>query len=198
MQGLSSIQKTLFVPLQGRIYASEKFPHILSDPKAVSLMPQLPADMPGKSTQTQYTLLANAVRAAKLDEEACRFLTIYPEGVIVQLGAGLDTGYYRVGKHYPKSVWFEVDNEPVIALRRELLGENPRDINIASDALSESWIRRLIENFPDAPVFVIAGGFSYYQTPEAMLSLCRLLKEKGVKGFAFDCVNALGHKMMGR
>ena len=67
MPEFSTVEDTLFVPMLGRIYASENFPHILRDEKALELKPQLPADLKGQDTQTQYTLMASAVRSTNMD-----------------------------------------------------------------------------------------------------------------------------------
>ena len=53
----NEISNTLFVPMRGRIYATENFPHILKDEEALKLKDKLP---PEKGTQSQYTFLASA------------------------------------------------------------------------------------------------------------------------------------------
>ena len=43
MQNMGIVEDTLFVPLLGRIYASERFPNILRDDAALSLKDRIPA-----------------------------------------------------------------------------------------------------------------------------------------------------------
>ena len=52
----------LFVPMLGRIYASEHCPQILYDKKALELKSKLPSDYIEQNKQNQYTLLASASR----------------------------------------------------------------------------------------------------------------------------------------
>ena len=56
MSKLGVVEDTLFVPMLGRIYASEYCPQILYDPKALELKKKLPSDLLGKGGQSQYTV----------------------------------------------------------------------------------------------------------------------------------------------
>lgn len=67
MPDFSTVEDTLFVPMLGRIYASENFPHILKDDKVMALKTKLPKNIKGQDTQTQYTLMASAVRSTNMD-----------------------------------------------------------------------------------------------------------------------------------
>ena len=67
MQTLGVVEDTLFVPMLGRIYASEHYPQILYDKKALELKKKLPSDLIKQNMQSQYTLLASASRSANMD-----------------------------------------------------------------------------------------------------------------------------------
>lgn len=95
MPDFSTVEDTLFVPMLGRIYASENFSHILQDKKALELKSKLPQNIKGKDTQTQYTLMAGAVRSTNMDRYIREFIKRNPEGIIVELGCGLETTFYR-------------------------------------------------------------------------------------------------------
>lgn len=197
---LAPLESTVFVPLEGRIFATNLFPDVLTDKKVMDLMPSIPHGLMRKNRQNEYTLLASAVRAAKLDEAVADFLTRHPDGVIVELGAGLDTGFWRAeaAGMNEKATWVEVDSEKVLAIRERLLGKNARDISFAGDARHDDWIRALRERFPTSPVLVLAGGLSYFLSADEMRELCGMLKDYGVKTLVFDAVNSLGHKFVGR
>lgn len=60
MQTLGVVEDTLFIPMLGRIYASEHYPQILYDKKALELKKKLPSDLIKQNMQSQYTLLASA------------------------------------------------------------------------------------------------------------------------------------------
>ena len=83
MQILGVVEDTLFVPMLGRIYASEHYPQILYDKKALELKKKLPSDLIKQNMQSQYTLLASASRSANMDRIIRTFLERRPDGVII-------------------------------------------------------------------------------------------------------------------
>ena len=132
MSKLGVVEDTLFVPMLGRIYASEHCPQILYDKKALELKNKLPlVDLIKQNKQNQYTLLASASRSANMDRFIRSFLERRPDGVIVQLGCGLETTYYRCDNG--RTRWYAVDLPHVIDYRRELLPELERETYLAGD-----------------------------------------------------------------
>ena len=55
MSHLGVVEDTLFVPMLGRIYASEHCPQIIYDKKALELKEKLPSDLQENGSQSQYT-----------------------------------------------------------------------------------------------------------------------------------------------
>lgn len=119
MSKLGVVEDTLFVPMLGRIYASERYPQVLYDQKALELKKKLPSDLLEYGSQNQYTLLASATRSANMDRYIRSFLQRRPNGVIAQLGCGLETAYYRSDSG--GTCWYAVDLPHVIKYRQELL-----------------------------------------------------------------------------
>lgn len=194
MQKLGVVEDTLFVPMLGRIYASEYCPQILHDKKALELKKKLPSDLIEQNKQNQYTLLASASRSANMDRIIRSFLERRPDGVIVQLGCGLETGYYRCDNG--KSRWYAVDLPHVIEYRRELLPESERETYLAGDAFSEEWIRQVRTEFPDSPILVTAGGLFHYFEEHKVVALLRMIGQFGNMEVVFDTVNKRGMTMM--
>ena len=194
MQTLGVVEDTLFVPMLGRIYASEYCPQILYDKKALELKKKLPSDLIEKNMQNQYTLLASASRSANMDRFIRSFLERRPDGVIVQLGCGLETTYYRCDNR--RTHWYAVDLPHVIDYRRELLPELERETYLAGDAFSEDWIRQVRTEFPDAPILVTAGGLFHYFEENKVISLLRMIGQFGNMEVVFDTVNKRGMTMM--
>ena len=150
MSHLGVVEDTLFVPMLGRIYASEHCPNILYDQKALELKKKLPSGLPEQDGQSQYTLLASAARSANMDRFIRAFLERRPDGVIVQLGCGLETAYFRCDNG--RSRWYAVDLPHVVEYRRELLPEPERETYLAGDAFAEDWIRQIRADVPDARI----------------------------------------------
>lgn len=196
MPDFGTIEDTLFVPLLGRIYASEHFPQILQDAKALELKERLPADIKGRSTQSEYTLMAGAVRSLNMDRYISDFISRHPDGVIVELGCGLETAFFR--SSCEDTLWYEVDLPEVIEYRKSLLGTPERDRTIAGDAFDEEWIRQIRAEHPTAPLLVTASGLFYYFEQQRVLGLFQQLKKYGDIEVVFDTVNAQGMKRIGR
>lgn len=193
---LGTVESTLFVPMLGRIYASEHFPSILHDKTALTLKSQLPAEVLTNHTQTQYTYLASAVRSANIDRHIQDFLSRHPDGVIVQLGCGLETTFNR--NDNGRTRWYGVDLLEVIEYRKTLLSESNREKLLATDAFSKQWLRQVREEVGDVPLLITASGLFYYFEQKQVLSLLRMLGSYGMIEVVFDAVNQQGLRLMRR
>ena len=196
MDEFSIVEDTLFVPMLGRIYASEEFPHILVDEKALELKEKLPQNIKGQDTQTQYTFMASAVRSTNMDRYVQAFLKEHEDGIIVELGCGLETTYFR--NKDTQHPWYEVDLDAVINYRRELLGEPENVTLIAADGFSDVWIRQIRAEHPDSPILVTASGLFYYFEKATVVGLFETLKNYGPIEVVFDTVNGAGMKRMAK
>ena len=194
MLGFDKVESTLFIPMIGRIYASERFPDVLFDKQALLLKGALPAEVLEQDRQSQYTLIASASRSANMDNYIRGFLKRYPQGAVVQLGCGLETTFYRNDDGHTQ--WYEVDLPDVIEYRRQLLPEQKREVYLAEDAFSCGWIRRVRADMPEAPLLVTAGGLFYYFSEEKVLGLLRMLAHFGPVEIVFDAVNRSGMAML--
>ncbi len=194
MYKLGVVEDTLFVPMLGRIYASEYCPQILYDPKALELKKKLPPGLPERDRQSQYTLIASAARSANMDRYIRAFLERRPDGVIVQLGCGLETTCYRCGNGHTR--WYAVDLPHVVEYRRALLPEPEWETCLAGNAFAEDWIRQIRTDMPDAPILLTAGGLFHYFEENKVVELLRMLTGFGDIEIVFDAVSKSGMTMM--
>lgn len=191
---LGVVEDTLYVPMLGRIYASENCRNILYDEKALELKTKLPEGLIENDTQTQYTYLASASRSANMDRHIADFLKRKPDGIIVQLGCGLETTYYRDDNGRTK--WYGIDLPNVIEYRKNLLPEGEREEYIAGDAFQKEWIEQIRSAYPDKPILITASGLFYYFEEDKVLGLIRMLQNYGDVEILFDTVNKSGMMMM--
>ena len=187
MPDFSTIEDSLFIPVLGRIYVSEVYPDILLDKKALELKDKIPESIDRWGNQSQYTLMANAVRSVNIDRYIRDFMHRNTKGVIVQLHCGLETTFQRNDNNHTQ--WYEVDLPEVIDYRMKILGGSPRDTHIVADIFAESWLKAIRAKHPDEPLLVSASGFLYYYTEEAVLSFFEMLKHYGPIEVIFDTVN---------
>ena len=190
---LTAVSETLYVPLAGRIYASRNFPQILHDKTALALEQKIPRGVSIFNGQTEYTLLASAVRSKNMDAAVTDFLSRNEGGIVVNLGCGLDTGFYRCSAG---TCWYELDLPEVISLREGLLGIQENDISIPSSLFDEGWTGLIKDEADGKPVCFLASGLFYYFQKSDILSLIRRLAEIPNAEIVFDTVNSKGMKRM--
>ena len=194
MSKLGVVEDTLFVPMLGRIFASEHYPQILYDQKALSLKRKLPSAWMTPAKQSEYTLLASAVRSANIDRKIQAFFKREQDGVVVQLGCGLETAYYR--NDNGKNRWYAVDLPHVMEYRRKLLPETEREIYLSGDAFTDTWIKRIRNDVKDVPILLTASGLFYYFEEAKVIEFFRLLKDFGEIEVVFDAVSKNGMRMI--
>jgi len=96
------------------------------------------------------------------DRETAEFVYRHPEGTIVNLGAGLDTRFFRIDNG--KIRWFDIDLPEMIDLRRQFVTESQRLSFIASSVLEFQWMDELPKD--SAFLFVAEGLFIYFDESE--------------------------------
>ena len=75
--------------------------------------------------------MASVARYFNLDNLARQFMAQHERCNIVNLGAGLDTGFHRLSP--ASAVFYEVDLPDVIEIRRRVLGEQTGEVLIGGD-----------------------------------------------------------------
>ena len=136
---LGAVQETLLLPLIGRAWVSRKHPTFFTDEKAVSIYKQLEFDKKkAKRTMQEGGMLGMAVRALKFDKAIKDFVYLHPEATIVNVGAGLDTAFWRVDNG--KIKWIDLDLPDSMALRDLILPPSDRNPHIAKSVFDLSWI----------------------------------------------------------
>jgi O-methyltransferase involved in polyketide biosynthesis len=163
---LSGVSETLLGPLWARAQLSKEYSSLFHDAKAVELVEKIDydlstSDMPFEGILFSISLKGNlpafslwALRAKQFDNKVKAYIAEHPRASIVNIGAGLDTTFYRVDNGTIH--WYDLDLPAVIDIRRQLLPEPNRATCIAKSLLDPSWCED-IEHTEDG-VFMVAGG----------------------------------------
>jgi len=155
----NTVEETLFIPLWNRAQVSRKYPSLLYDPKAVELVEAIDYDFPAIDAQMNHEhRLANVARARQCDDVTRAYVTDHPRASVINLGAGLDTAFFRVDNG--RIEWYDLDLPDVIAVRKQLLPETDRVHFIAKSLFDMSWCDDL--RAIDDGVFAVAGGVLAY------------------------------------
>lgn len=188
---LDNVEETLFVPMRGRVFASNKFPHILNDKKALEIADKLPKSYMSMERESEYTLMASAVRSMNMDKLIQGFLKKNPEGTIINVGAGMETTFYR--NDNGKAIWYEIDLEEVTNMRKKVFGENDRDIVLTYSMFDYEWINVVMKN-SKAPYLIVSAGVFYYFEKDAVIEFLQKVQKLGNVEVIFDTVSKLGMK----
>jgi O-methyltransferase involved in polyketide biosynthesis len=152
------------MPLWGRARATLANSRILSDPKAVEISRKLEVDFEKISRVLPASNdLVSIARARVLDELIRRFLSNHPRATIVNLGAGLDTAFWRLDNGLLR--WFDVDLPEVIEIRRKLFPETDRSRCVSGSLLEANWVQEMAPRAGGLFLFS-SGVFVYFRTTE--------------------------------
>lgn len=186
MQGVSD---TLFIPLEARIFVSEKFPEYFYDEKALWLKKYIPNDSIRRKS-SEYSFMASVARYYNMDSMAKEFILKHHQCNIVYLGAGLETAYYRLNAN--NVMFYEVDLPEVIAARRSILGETSNDILIGEDMFNLEWTDQIEKTKPT--LIFVSGVFQYFKEEKVVDFINNLKGIFNKSELVFDATNEVGIK----
>ena len=193
MEDFNSEFDTLFIPIKGKIYTSENFPHILYDQTVLNIKDRVPKDIKCGSTMEQYTYLSGSIRARRIDEKVTEFLNNNENGIVVELSCRLSTACYRIQTN---NKWYCIDSARNIKIREQLFEKRENVTNIKSDIYNYTWLNQIMKDNPNCPILIICVGvFNYYQKATVDKFLHHIFKTKNIE-IIFDAVNHIGMKRM--
>lgn len=181
----SIVAETLLIPLYMRAKESRRPNPILNDPAAERLAESLDYDY-SQFEGAKLSEVGCVVRGWYFDNAVRRFLRCHPQAVVVNVGCGLDTRYQRVGRD-TSVTFYDLDLPEVIALRRQLLPEQPHNPYLAASLLETEWMDGLRKRHPDAQfIFVVEGVLMYFYEKQVRAFLHNVAKRFGGGEIWFD------------
>jgi len=189
-----TVQETMLGPLWARAKFSQLYPNILDDRKASEIIKKIDYDFTKvKEYLGEWRGIGLLVRARNFDNALKKYIEKFPEATVVNVGAGLDTTFYRIDNGSIK--WYDLDLPDAIEFRRKYIPESTRCVYISKSALDYSWFDQVDFN-PTNGMFIIAGGFIYYFQESEISALFGALAKNFPSGeLIFDCVSNLAIKV---
>jgi O-methyltransferase involved in polyketide biosynthesis len=185
---LAPVEQTAFLTMYARALDSRWPQPILGDRLADEVVGEIDYDFAGLGVQTSVVCQA-ALRAKMLDDRVRRFVGDHPDAVVMDLGAGLDSGFYRVAP--PPSVdWYSVDLPGIMALRDEVLPANPHSHSVPVSLADERWP----DTIPaDRPTMLIADGLFAFLSEPVIVGIFRRITDHFRSGeLAFNDYGRIG------
>ena len=192
---LTGPPQTMLDMVYARLLDAESAQPVLGDAWAKKLMDRVDYDV-AKSPivkQRRRQTMSIAVRGAQLDNWTAHFLANHERPIVLQIGAGLDSRFFRIDPG-PNVDWYDIDFPEVIALREQFYPTRGNYHLVASSATDLSWL----ESIPaDRPALLIAEGVSMYLTESDGVRLLRRVVERFPAGeLQFDFWSRFGSKTM--
>jgi len=169
---LVGVPETLLIPLWARAEEFRQSEPIIIDQEAVNMVAHIDYDF-SKFTTAKFSQIGCSVRAAILDNETKKFIKRNPGAIVINLGCGLDTRYFRVNND--RIVWYDIDLMEPIKLRKKFFAENNNYKMISKSIFDFSWLNQIKES--GRPVLIIAEGLlMYFSEAEVKELFERLLR----------------------
>jgi O-methyltransferase involved in polyketide biosynthesis len=101
-----------------------------------------------------------AARAKQFDDKIRSYIAEHSRASVVNLGAGLDTTFYRVDNGLVQ--WYDLDLPNVIAIREQLLPRTDRITYISKSIFDSSWCSD-IKDVENGVLIVACGVLAYFK-----------------------------------
>ena len=198
MMDLSQVSRTAILTLVCRVVASEKKPAEFSDPLAALCLERLISLASPEEKDwildrrrfysgfSSHDALAGARRSKAFDQAADRFIAANPGCTLVNLACGFDTRFWRIDRDQCR--FFEVDLPGVIALKDEILKDQPGCERIGCSVTDPAWIDQ-VTGAGNSRVLLLAEGLLCFLPQSDVLQLFQRLADRFVSSqFTFDVV----------
>ena len=160
---LEGVARTLLVPLACRAREAMRPDAIIHDPRAVEVYNTLGGSSDFLMGMSGTDVFVTVMRVRQFDTFARDFLARNPNGLVVDLGCGLDTRFDRLDDD--RMIWLGIDLPEVIELRRRYLSDTERCKTIAQSMFELSWLDE-VTRLNKPVIFLAEGVFPYFSTAD--------------------------------
>ncbi len=195
LHALSPISRTLLVPLACRARESSRPDALMWDKCAEELIEQIEGGLKCLKGISDLDQTFTILRARQFDRYAEEHLTANPEGLVVELGCGLDTRFDRLNTGQVH--WMGVDLPEVIEIRRHLLPDRECAFTLACSMFDLSWLD-VVGKLHRPPIFLAEGVLPYFAESDIRHLALGLQKRFPQSQFVFDVLTSFSVKLHNR
>ncbi|MDO4694041.1 MAG: class I SAM-dependent methyltransferase [Eikenella sp.] len=160
---LTNVPETMLWTLHNRASEAARPDGCIRDPKCLEIYRAIDYDYERSFGKAEPS---HGVRSQLCDVRLREFLAEHPDGVVVNLGEGLETQRFRINT--PQALWLSIDLPEAIAVRERFIRPDAQHLHIACSALDTAW-------FDAVPlgraVFICAQGLLMYFREEDVAGL---------------------------
>ena len=195
---ISDVAATSFVTLYCHAIESQSKHPILEDPKAVEITLELNKILSGSIKRLSRDLVQGklkkqlvihiAIRAKQYDRYVSDFLEHSPDGIVVNIGCGLDSRFLRVDNG--RVIFYDLDLPEVIKIKKQFFKENERYHFISSSVLDHEWMS-IVAKHKGPFLFLAEGVFMYLHQEDVQSLILKLQSEFPGTELVCEVVNSL-------
>ncbi len=184
---LGGVSETLLIPLHARYIESRRADPLVVDRKAVEIIESIDIASTRAAVVSLPSQVGVVVRTLVFDDVVIDFMWRNPEGVVVNIGCGLDARFERLDNG--QVTWYDIDLPEIIELRRRYFSEIPRNLFLSKSFLDPAWM----DDIPAGkPMLVIAEGvMMYFEEKDVRLFFARAANRFTKVEFLIDVVSEL-------
>lgn len=192
---LSGVAETLLIPTRVRAYETARPDALLQDPWAVDIIKRLDLAKSDKDKIFSGTLIGTILRTLLFDKKITTFIQNYPDGIVVNLGCGLDARHNRLRP--PSSIlWFDLDIAEAMHLRKQFFVEAPNYHMVVGSMFDCVWMERIPK---DKPIMVFFEGVSMYFTENELKTFTqKVFQQFPQADMVFDVLAKVNARNSGR
>jgi methyltransferase (TIGR00027 family) len=187
---LSGAPLTMLATLYAKALDADLKEPILGDRFAKRIVERIDYDWK-KTTITPRRSPSVTTRTAHFDAWTNQFLAAHPRAVVLHLGCGLDSRFFRL-QPGPGVEWYDVDYPEVATLRAQLYPVAEHCHVVAASVTDPGWLAGIAA---DRPTLMVGEGLTMYLTEQDGTALLRRIVERFPCGeLQFDAFNRLAIK----
>lgn len=186
VQELSPVARTLLIPLACRAREALRSDGLIRDKRAVELFSGFESGLDCVRRMSGHDQAFIAMRARQFDHYALDFLAAHDDGIVVDIGCGLDTRFDRLDNG--KMTWLGLDLPEVIELRRRFLPDSERCRSLACSMFEPSWMDTVAREHKPA-IFLAEGVFPYFREEKVKSVIMALSKRFPGAGLVLDSIS---------
>ncbi|MFH1966048.1 MAG: class I SAM-dependent methyltransferase [Acidobacteriota bacterium] len=194
MDILSHVSETALITLKARVLEARKRNPLIRDEMGIELLGKLEKHQP---EETRKRILDRKIpgsvvnhislRSRKYDFYTEEFLQNNPEGLVVSLGCGFDTRFWRLSADPAR--YIEIDLAPVVEAKKELLGSMVTYRMIGASVLANEWLDEILKIQDKKILFLAEGLLMYLKRPDVLNIFSRISSAVSESGIVFEVVN---------
>ena len=178
---LKDVPETLLWTLHNRANEAKRADRIIQDPKAIEIYERIDYDYERSFGKAEPS---HAVRSMLFDKELIQFIKENPEGIIINLGEGLETQRFRIES--TKNIWYSIDVFESIEIREQFIKPDEFHKHLPLSAFNKKWIFQIPK---DKPVMITAQGLLMYFEEEKVKWLINTIAARfSTAVFMFDTI----------